>query len=294
MSLLVTAVFLGQVVNPYLLDIGQPGQVTASRGYTISDSGEKTSVPTIAKAAKGVRFVLFGESHTSPDHHRAQAEVIEMLVKSGRKVIVGFEMFTRDNQASLAEWSKGTQTEADFIEKSNWKTQWGFDFALYKPIFDMTKAHKLPMVALNVPRDWVRQVGREGIGVLTTEQRKWVPDPYLLCTEHKQVFTALMGGHPLTGSRGENIYAAQVTWDEGMATTAVDYMNEHHKADPNAVMVIVVGSGHVMYGQGINYRIMRKTGEKSISIIAIDSEEPLPVSKGIGDFIFVSPPPKKA
>ncbi len=294
MTLLGTMVLLSQAVNPYLLDIGSPGQVTASRGYTISDSGEKTSVPTIANAAKNVRFVLFGESHTSPDHHRAQAEVIEMLVKSGRKVVVGFEMFTRDNQANLADWSTGNQSEADFIEKSKWKTQWGFDFALYRPIFEVTKSHKLPMVALNVPRDWVRQVGREGIGVLTTEQRKWVPDPYLLSAEHKQVFTALMGGHPIAGTRGDNIYAAQVTWDEGMATSALDYMNEHHKGDPNAVMVIVVGSGHVMYGQGINYRITRKTGEKTLSVIAIDSEEPLPVSKGIGDFIFVSPPPKKA
>jgi len=281
-----------QAVNPYQLDIGLPGKVTATRGYTETKSGEKCSIPAVAEAARDVRFVLFGESHTSGDHHRAQAEVIEMLVKSGRKVVVGFEMFTRDNQANLAEWSTGTQSEADFITKSNWKTQWGFDFALYRPIFEITKKYKLPMAALNVPRDWVRQVGREGVGALTTEQRKWAPDLYLENTEHRAVFTALMGGHPLTGARGENIYAAQVTWDEGMATSAIDYMNEHHKGDKSAVMVIVVGAGHVMYGQGINYRIARKTGEKTVNVVGIDSEGPVEVSKGIGEFVFLSPPPK--
>jgi uncharacterized iron-regulated protein len=90
----------------------------------------------------------------------------------------------------------------------------------------------------------------------------------------------------MTGTQGENIYSAQVTWDEGMATSALDYMNTRH--NKNAVMVVVAGSGHMMYGQGINYRITRKTGERTLNVMCLTSDGPREVSKGIGDFVFVS------
>lgn len=292
MTTLGVLLLAAQAVNPYTLDIGFPGKYAAPLGYSEPKTGEVVKLDQIVEAAKGVRFVLVGESHTSPEHHKAQADIIAAFVKSGRKVVVGFEMFTRDNQPNINDWHKGEQKEADFIEQSKWKTQWGFDFAIYRPIFEVAKKEGLQLVALNIPRDWVRQVGKEGVGALSEEQRKWVPDPYLLSKEHREVFTALIGGHPLAGERGENMYAAQVSWDEGMATSALDFMEDNFKADKDAIMVIVVGSGHVMYGQGINYRITRKTKEKTVSVVCLDSAEPLEVAKGIADFLFVAPPPK--
>jgi hypothetical protein len=55
-------------------------------------------------------------------------------------------------------------------------------------------------------------------------------------------------------------------------------------------MVVVAGSGHMMYGQGINYRIGRKTGERALNVMCLTSEAPCQVSSGIGDFVFVSRP----
>jgi uncharacterized iron-regulated protein len=276
-----------QDVDPYLLDINGKVAIIVDQGLYRSN-GEQATVEEIATAAEGVRFVFVGESHNQAEHHRLQAQVIDALHKAGRDVVVGFEMFTRDNQVNLAPWTRGVWTDEQFIENASWKTQWGFDYALYKPIFDVIKRNELPMVALNVPRDWVRQVGRQGIGVLTPEQRKWVPDPYLGNEKHKAVFTGLMGGHPMTGPQGDNIYAAQVTWDEGMATSALDYMAGRFSR--KAVMVVVAGSGHMMYGQGINYRIGRKTGERVLNVMSLTSDGPRQVSSGIGDFIFVSRP----
>jgi uncharacterized iron-regulated protein len=276
-----------QDVDPYLLDINGGGVVEVGHGLYRAN-GKQATVEEIATAAEGVRFVFVGESHDQAEHHKLQAQVIDALHKAGRDVAVGFEMFTRDNQRNLAPWTRGTWSDEQFVENSSWKTQWGFDYALYKPIFDTVKQHKLPMVALNVPRDWVRQVGRNGLTALTEEQRKWVPDPYIGNEKHKAVFTGLMGGHPMTGPQGDNIYAAQVTWDEGMATSALDYMAGRFSR--KAVMVVVAGSGHMMYGQGINYRITRKTGERTLNVMCLTSDGPRQVSKGIADFIFVSRP----
>lgn len=276
--------------SPYRLPIGDPRPLGIAPGETRDTVSGRTVTPAaIARAARGHRFVYLGESHDSALHHRMQAAVIEALVADGRNVIVGFEMFTRPVQDRMNPWTLGWWSEEQFLANAEWKTQWGFDFALYRPIFEATRKHRLPMVALNVPRDWVRAVGREGQGALTPEQRAELPKEMSLDNrDHRAVFGALMGGHPPTGPRGENIYAAQVLWDEGMADSALKYLAQY-PTDPNRVMVIVAGSGHVMYGQGINHRVWRRTGEKGVTLTMIASEKPTEVSRGLGDFVYCAP-----
>lgn len=279
--------------DPYLLDIGLSGKVWAKPAAVVETrSGRAVDLGAVVAACAGKPYVFLGESHNNPDHHRMQAAVIEALAKAGRDVVVGFEMFTRPVQDDLNGWTLGWWDEATFIERSDWKKQWGFDYALYRPIFDVVKDHRLPMVALNVPRDWVRAVGRGGLSALTAEQKAQLPGELFLGNNaHRQIFTALMGGHPMTGAQGENVYAAQVLWDEGMADTALKYMDSRPPST-RRIMAIVAGSGHVMYGQGINFRIARRTGQTGPTVMMIDGTEPREVSRGIGEFIYMAPPGK--
>lgn len=274
--------------NPHRLPIGPAGEVVVAPGYTDMSTGKRSELGAVVRAAEGHRFVILGESHDDPNHHQMQAEVIRALAAAGRDVVVGLEMFTRPKQSSLAPWTLGRWTEVEFIAKSGWKTEWGFDFALYRPVFQAVRDLRLPMVALNVPRDWVRAVGRGGPEALTPEQKRELPDLYLDNADHKRMFEALIGGHPLAGDASRRMYAAQVLWDEGMADTALKYFASR-AAGPNTVMVILAGSGHAMYEQGINWRITRRTGEPVLTVVAIASDEPVPVSRGIADYVFVSP-----
>ncbi len=274
-------------VDPLLLDIGTKGHLTVEKGYTDTKSGKAVNPDDIAAAADGIRFVFVGESHNNPDDHRAQADIISALIKRGRDVCVGFEMFTRDNQKNLNPFSMGWWTDEEFQKNADWKKQWGFPYKLYKPVFDVIRDNKLPMAALNVPRDWVRQVGQKGPSALTTDQSHWVPTPLDLTNKtHRTIFDAMIGGHPSTGA--DNMYAAMVVWDVGMANSALDFMNE--SKNPRRVMVICVGSGHVMYEQGINWRIRQRTGERSLTITCVDTDKAREVSRGLGDFVFAAPP----
>lgn len=292
MSPCVIAFVLAQPNDTYRLPIGDASAVLAGLGVTEMRTGLAATADEVAAAADGLHYVLVGESHDSPDHHRFQAAVIEALVRRGRRVSVGFEMFTRPNQPNLAPFTLGRWSEAEFIERANWKGEWGFPFPIYKPIFDVVRAHRLPMVALNVPRDWVRAVGRGGPGALTLEQADWVGDLDLTNRNHRMIFDSLMGGHPPTGAQGQNIYSAQVLWDEAMAQSAIEAIAR--SSNPRRVIVIVAGSGHVMYGQGIGYRITRRTGQPTLTVTCIDSPEPRLVSRSLGDFVFVSPPPPRS
>jgi uncharacterized iron-regulated protein len=150
------------------------------------------------------------------------------------------------------------------------------------------------MIALNVPRDWVRAVGRGGPSALPEEAAGQIPRLDLSNKQHRSVFDAMMGGHPMTGSQGENVYAAQVLWDTAMADSALKYL-ESHPPHSKTVVVVIAGSGHVVYGQGINYRVWQRTGERGLTVTMAESrpeQDPagLKVSRGLGDFVFVTPP----
>ena len=47
----------------------------------------------------GARYVLLGERHDHPDHHRVQAALVRALLAAGRRPAVVFEMFTADDSA---------------------------------------------------------------------------------------------------------------------------------------------------------------------------------------------------
>lgn len=286
----VSLIALQVSIDPWNLPIGRSGTVEVRPGELWDlRSGKPTKMEYVIAAALKQRYVFFGESHATPAHQQMEADVIRSLHASGRKVIVGLEMLTRPTQTVLDSWVAGELDEAKFIQDVDWKGQWGFDFEAYRPVFVACQQARIPMVALNVPRDWVRRVGRNGFSGLTAEEKAQLPATMSLNQAgHRRVFNALMGGHPVSGARGENMYAAQVLWDEGMAHSAMTAMQTHQN-DPNAVMVVLSGSGHMAYGQGINLRIAMHNGERGLNIAAIGVKSKRKVSRGLADFVFASP-----
>ena len=72
--------------------------------------------------------------------------------------------------------------------------------------------------------------------------------------EHLAYFKAAMseGGatHPgMSDEALKGMLAAQATWDAAMGWNAVAALKKSN--DPSAIMVVLVGSGHVAYGLGI-------------------------------------------
>jgi len=65
-----------------------------------------------------------------------------------------------------------------------------------------------------------------------------------------------------------------------------------HKPNSRTVFVVIAGSGHVMYGQGINYRIGKRNNAKGLTVVMAESDDPLTVSNGLADYVLVSPKPR--
>ncbi|MEZ0326083.1 MAG: ChaN family lipoprotein [Fimbriimonas sp.] len=277
--------------SPYELPIGRPGTWLASPGRMTDLATYAPSTPDdVARAARGQRFVFLGESHATTPHQQMQAAIIDALARNGRKVIVGLEMLQRPKQPVLDQWLQGNLTEQDLLEKAEWKTQWGYDFSYYRPIFDVAQKHHIPILGLNVPRDWVRTAGRGGFASLPDEAKAQLPsDMPLTNQQHRTVFEALIGGHPnMSPTAFDNMYSAQVLWDEGMADTIARHM-QANKPDSKTVYVVIAGSGHVMYRQGINYRLQRRGLGEGITVVMLSSSAPVRAANGIADYVYVSP-----
>ncbi|MCX7994012.1 MAG: ChaN family lipoprotein, partial [Fimbriimonadales bacterium] len=196
----------------YTLPIGDPRRqyLLTVRPGEILDTHRRRAInlPEMIRLLEPATFILIGEQHDNAQHHQFQAQVIEELAQAGRSVIVGMEMFDRTKQHPLNLWTLNRLSEAEFIEQSDWKTQWGFDFALYRPIFEVVYRYRLRLVGLNVPRSVVRQTARGGWQSVPESERMGIPDPDLSVDDHRKLFYALLGGgHPTGQTQNDNFYA---------------------------------------------------------------------------------------
>jgi hypothetical protein len=208
--------------------------------------------------------VLLGETHTNAEHHRWQLHTLAALHGRNSNMVLGFEMFPRRVQAVLDLWVAGALTREVFLEDVEWDTVWGYDSALYMPLFDFARMHRLPMVALNVGKELIKRVGEGGWRAIPADGREGVGDPapagpgYLGRLERayaahrkpdpKASDGSRVGAGPDPGDPGFRLFVeAQLTWDRAMA----EALAGARESSDAPLVVGIVGKGHAEYGDGI-------------------------------------------
>ncbi|MGE5360546.1 MAG: ChaN family lipoprotein, partial [Bacteroidales bacterium] len=142
---------------------------------TDTKTGEAITPDQLVTRLAGVRLLLIGEEHTNMDIHRVQGRVIEALYKAGRKVFIGLEMYPYPWQHSLDEWHGGYLTEEGFLALSHWYDNWGYNWNYYRDIFMFARDKRIPLFALNAPREVVAAVRKKGFANLTAEEAAHIP-----------------------------------------------------------------------------------------------------------------------
>jgi len=244
------------------------------------------------KEMKNSDFIYVGETHTSLSMHEVQFKIIQALYKQDRNIFVGLEMFPVSFQDVLNKWSMAILSREKFIQESQWYVNWNYHFGFYEKIFEYVKDHKIPLYALNVPRKIITEIRKKGWDALSDEEKKLVPQPDLSHEEHRSLINTIFegAGHPSPmGGKGmemafRGLYRAQVAWDEVMAFYA-----RQSRIREDKKIVVLAGSGHLLYNLGINLRVYKKSPlpyKTVICVVIPDGKESVQVSRGLADYVW--------
>ncbi len=243
-----------------------------------------TITPQLAK----YRVVFVGEQHDQYSDHLNQLSIIKNLYKHwGKTTRIGLEMIQQPYQSFLDNYIAGNISEREMLHGVEWYERWRYDFRLYRPIFIYARTNKIPLIALNIPKELTKKITKVGIKDLNTKERQLLPTVIDRSNpDYIKRVTNVFSMHSHTSSKGiEKFLDAQLAWDEGMAFSASKYL----KKNSTTRMIILAGGGHVINRSGIPSRLDQKI--HSNSAVVLNNIHDIPSSKQ-GDYLLFSPEAK--
>lgn len=255
--------------------------------YQLFDKeGKKIKYEKMLKEIAAADVVFFGELHNNPICHWLQLEVTQDLFTArDGNLILGAEMFERDNQLILSEYL------TEKISKKSYKKEarlWPNYTTDYAPLVDFAKDSNLMFVATNVPRRYASVVymkGFEGLEELEPEAKSYfapLPIEYDANLPGYVKMTEMAGGHG-----GDNLPKAQAIKDATMAYSIAEF------AEAGKMFIHYNGTYHSDNFEGILWYLKKyKPGLKIVTISSIEQTE---VDKledenlNKGDYILVIP-----
>lgn len=219
--------------------------------------GKITTYKRLLKASAKADIVLFGEYHNNPIAHWLQLELIKDL-EPKRSLILGAEMFERDNQKELNSYLQGTinQKALDSLARlwNNYKTD-------YKPLVDFALNKKIPFIATNIPRKYASLVYKKGLQVLDTlpiNEKQWIVS---LPMKYDGTLSQYQKMRKMMAHMGENLPIAQAIKDATMAETILRDRRE------GSLFVHFNGSYHSDFYQGIYWYLQQENPHLQILTI---------------------------
>jgi uncharacterized iron-regulated protein len=221
-----------------------PRALPAEVVVVASPSGSLESWGAFADGLLAARVIAVGEKHDEASHHFVQAKVLAAVAERDPALVVGLEMVSQDQQAFLDDFLAGKTSEADF--STWWKKTWGFDYAIYKPIFDAARLKRLKIYGLNAPIALVKAVAKKGISGLTPAERAALPATVEESSDprYRAFVKDSLSGHGLPPDAMRRMIEAQAVWNETMGAKTAELA-------ASSRVLVIAGQGHMLWRAGI-------------------------------------------
>ncbi len=265
-------------------------------------AGAAVDFERMVRDLMSARIVHVGETHDAMAMHEIEFQVIRALYAKDRHLAVGLEMVPVTLQETLNKWTAGILTKEAFLREIRWYVTWNFNFGYYEKIFDFAREHRLPIYALNAPREVISKIRMRGWDALGDEEKAFFPGPPDVSNQdHRTLIRAVFESSDLPeamkgpglDSVFEGLYRSQSAWDEVMGANAVRAAEAEGRR-----VVVCVGSGHLLYNLGLNRRAYERSKLPFKTVVAVEvpaGKKTLTVSRAIADYVFgLAPETKKA
>jgi len=243
------------------------------KAYQFYDQkGKEIKTDKLVRELAKYDVVFFGENHNNSINHWLQLKITEALYeKKNGQLILGAEMFERDNQAQLDQYVEG-KIDAKTLKDS--ARLWSNFSTDYKPLVDFAKNKKLKFIATNIPRRYASQTAKEGIESLNALPEKdkvymaELPIKVTLETPGYPEMKTMMGEHA-DGIKVMNFISAQAVKDATMAESILKNYNA------GKTFIHYNGNFHSKEFGGIYWYIRQKNPNLKMAVISVfESENP--------------------
>lgn len=273
-----------------------------ANGWLEPAAAKSRSIPANKLLARVAErdFVLLGEQHADPDHHRWQAQTLAGLYAHRPEMVIGFEMFPRRLQPVLDRWVAGKLTVRDFLTETEWEKVWHFPAELYLPLFEFARINRIPMIALNVDRSLTKAIGEKGWDNVPATELAGLGRPAPPVAAYRDLLVKVYREHqsgaghqaakPGRADKAfENFVEVQLTWDRAMAEGLASRAGPA-KNGGKPLVVGIMGSGHLRYGYGVPHQL-RALGYTRIATLLPRTEAMAcdDLDAGLADAVFSLP-----
>lgn len=199
-------------------------------------------------------LIFVGERHDAPSHHELQLDILKAMKRNGKRLAIGMEMFEESSQRALDAWSAGKVPEESFrkVFEYNWRN---IPWSLYRDIMIFARDNRIPILALNAPREIVRKVGQQGFSSLTSDELILLPEGITAEVSDKYIsfISSSYAVHGRNAGSFRHLCEAQMLRNRVMARRITDYFVRH----PQTSMVVLAGGGHAREKGGIPAELTR-------------------------------------
>ncbi|HMK65180.1 MAG TPA: ChaN family lipoprotein [Thermodesulfobacteriota bacterium] len=233
-------------------------------------------------------IIYAGEVHSSPEDHRIQLSILKGLYGQDPSLVLAMEMFPREVQPLLDQYSEGRLTEGEFLQKVNWEKNWGFPFDLYRGILHWARARKLKIIGLNAPKEVVEQVAKGGLNSLSpTDRDRLAAEFHPPSQEQREYLEQHFARHPRgTIKDFETFFQAQRAWEETMAETLA-------RAAPSLTssqhILVLIGKGHMAFNWGVPRLTLLRIPSTFRTVLPIPLDYPIRNLKPtMADYLYIT------
>ena len=227
-------------------------------------------------------FVLLGEVHDNPEHHRVRGDILwprldSLASPAGGSTAAVFEHIRADQRAALDDFyrragrSRRLWRAPDLLRLLDWSSSGWPDAAMFYPLFDAALWARMPVLPGNAVRAHVRALARSGLAALPPEERSVVenadamPGPLV-----DALLAELEGSHcgamPAAAFAGMSL--AQRYTDRVLAQSLMRAAGETGSA------FLMAGNGHVRTDRGVPWHLRRLApGRGVVTVMLLEVED---------------------
>ncbi len=217
----------------------------------VDASGQAINLTAVIERLRAARYVLLGEIHDNPEHHRLRAALLRALLADGVPTRVVFEQIDRQHNAAV----EAAPRDTDAVVAAGRLDQKGWAWPLHRPLFDAALEGGATVRGGNLSRSEASGVARGGVAQAPPDLRRYLTAPGDEPTatdapwtagQNSELYRQVDEGHcgALPPKAIPAMALAQRARDAALASAMT-------QPPPVARVVLIAGNGHVRRDIGV-------------------------------------------